>query len=54
MKKYSNDNVRKINRTSRVSYSIIIPKWMIKKLGWKERQKLKFKLRGNKITIEDF
>ena len=53
MKKYSNDDVRKLNKTGGSSYSIVIPKDMVKKLGWRERQKLQFKLSGKKITIVD-
>ena len=54
MKKYSNDDVRKLNKTGNSSYSVVIPKGMIKKLGWKERQKVKFTLRGKTISIKDF
>ena len=53
MEKYSNDDVRKLNKTGRTSYSVVIPKDMVKKLGWRERQKLQLKLSGKKITIID-
>ena len=53
MKKYSNDNIRKLNRVGRTSYSVVIPKAIVKKLKWKERQKLQFNLRGGTITIKD-
>ena len=53
MKKYSNDNIRKLNRVGRVSYSIIIPKNIVKELKWRERQKLKLKLKGKIVIIKD-
>ena len=53
MEKYSNDNIRKLTRVGKASYSIVIPKNMVKKLGWKERRKLKLNLRGKTITIKD-
>jgi len=53
MKKYTNDNIRKLNRTGIGSYSVVIPKKMIKKLKWREKQKLKIVLRGKSITIKD-
>ena len=53
MKKYSNDDIRKLNKTGLTSYSVVIPKDMIKKLGWRERQKLQVSLKGKKITIID-
>ncbi len=54
MKKYTNDNVRKLTKTGSGSYYAILPKEMIKELGWKERQKLKVKKSGKKIIIEDW
>ena len=54
MKKYSNDDVRKLNKTGSSSYSVVIPKEMIKKLGWRERQKVKFVLKGKTVLIRDF
>ena len=53
MKKYSNDNIRKLSKVGLSSYCVVIPKWMIKKLGWKERQKLKLSLDRKTIKIKD-
>ncbi len=53
MEKYSNKNIRKLTRTGRASYTVVIPKNMVKKLGWQERQKLKLTLKGKSITIKD-
>jgi bifunctional DNA-binding transcriptional regulator/antitoxin component of YhaV-PrlF toxin-antitoxin module len=46
--------IRKINKTAKRSYSVIIPMKIIKKLGWKERQKIVLSLRGKVITIKDW
>ena len=53
MESYTNKNIRKLNKTGRASYSVILPKDFVKKLKWKERQKLKVSLRGKTITIKD-
>ncbi len=50
MKKY----IRKIVKNGRNSYYINIPKEIVKELKFKERQKLTVRLRGRKITIEDW
>ena len=53
MEKYSNQDIRKLNKTGIGSYSVVIPKKMVKKLKWRERQKLQLKLRGKSVTIKD-
>jgi len=53
MKKYTNDGIRKLNKTGGSSYSIVIPKEMVKKLKWRERQKLHLKLRGKSVVVKD-
>jgi len=53
MKEYSSSNIRKLNKTGLASYSVVIPKEMIKKLKWQERQKLQLALRGKSIIIKD-
>jgi len=42
MEKYT----RKIIKTSRRSYSLVIPKKIIEKYGWKEKQKILVKDKG--------
>lgn len=59
MKKYkktkqTSDPVRKITKVGKYSYSVTIPKDMIKKLGWKERQKVVVKQKGKSITVKDW
>ena len=51
MKKY----IRKINKISRHSYSVVIPKSLIKKYGWREKQKLVLTDKGRgRIEIRDW
>jgi len=47
---------RKLQRVSTHSYAIIIPKEIIKKLKWQERQKLdiEFDEKKSKISIKDW
>lgn len=54
MKKYSNKNIRKITQTGRGSHYVVIPKEMMKELGWKERQKVVVKIERKKIIISDW
>ena len=46
--------IRKVNKTAKRSYSVVIPMEFVKKLRWKERQKIVVSLRGKKIIIEDW
>ena len=48
-----NREIRKVTRIAKRSYGVVIPMEFIKKLGWKERQKIVVTLRGKKITIKD-
>ena len=51
MEKY----LRKLNRTSRHSYGVVIPKELIEKYGWKEKQKVTITDKGRGvIEIRDF
>jgi bifunctional DNA-binding transcriptional regulator/antitoxin component of YhaV-PrlF toxin-antitoxin module len=48
-------NVRKVTKTGGgKSYSVTIPIEIMRKLGWRERQKVVVKQQGKKIVIEDF
>jgi len=50
MEKYT----RKIIKTSRCSYSLVIPKEIIEKYGWREKQKILVKDKGRgRIEIMD-
>jgi len=47
--------VHKLRKGSAYSYTITLPKEMVEKYGWKEKQKLTIKDKGNgKIEISDW
>ena len=51
MKKY----IRKIGKASKWSYNVVLPKEIIEKYGWSEKQKLTIKDKGRgKIEISDW
>jgi bifunctional DNA-binding transcriptional regulator/antitoxin component of YhaV-PrlF toxin-antitoxin module len=48
-------NIRKLTRVSTHSYSVIIPKEIIEKYGWREKQKVVISDKGNgRIEIRDY
>lgn len=47
-------DVRKLTKVAKSSYAVVIPMDIVKKLGWKERQKLVVRRYGNKVIIEDW
>jgi len=54
-RKLSQRNIRKLTRVGGgKSYGITIPISFIRKLKWREKQKLVVRLRGKKISIEDW
>ena len=52
-KSYKDRNIRKITKNGN-SRSVSIPVEILKKLGWKERQKVVVKLHRKKIIISDW
>jgi antitoxin component of MazEF toxin-antitoxin module len=46
--------IRKINKTAKRSYSVVIPMAYIKKLKWQKHQKVVLSLQGETITINDW
>jgi len=47
--------IRKIGKASKHSYNVVIPKELIEKYGWREKQKLVLTDRGRgKIEIRDW
>lgn len=48
--------IRKIRRVSTHSYAIVLPKGLVKKFGWRERQKVEIIFGGRKheILIKDW
>ena len=54
-RKYQDRNVRSLQSVSGGgSYGITLPKEYIKKLGWREKQKLTVTLIGDRIVIRDW
>lgn len=49
-----NKNIRKLTKLGGHSIAVTIPIDIIRKLKWRERQKVVVKLLGDKITIEDW
>ncbi len=54
MRKLKEKHIRKITITGGHCYGITLPIGMVRKLKWKERQKVVVKLRGKRIIIEDW
>ena len=52
-KKYNQRNIRKITKNG-TSHSVSIPVEFLKKLGWRERQKVVVFLKGKTLTIKDW
>lgn len=46
--------IMKVRKVSTHSYAVTLPKEVIKKFGWKERQKLVLRESGKKIIIRDW
>jgi len=43
--------IRKLNKTSNHSYSVVIPKDIVRKYKWRERQRLTVEDRGKGVVI---
>lgn len=52
-KSYKERNVRKITKNG-TSHSVSIPVEILKKLGWREKQKVTVKLYRKKVIISDW
>ncbi len=45
----------KLNRTSRYSYTVVIPKEIVEKYGWREKQKMTITDKGRgKVEVRDW
>jgi hypothetical protein len=53
MRKTSKSHIRKIQQ-SKGSYFISLPINLIRKLGWREKQKLTVTKRGKKLSVKDW
>lgn len=47
------ENIRSLTKVGGSSYAVTIPRAFIRKLKWKERQKLEVKLYKDRIIIRD-
>lgn len=48
-------NIRKLSKKGKYSYYITIPGELVKKMGWKEKQKLEIDIYGkDKLMISDW
>lgn len=51
--KLEEENIRSLTKVGGSSYAVTIPRGFIRKLKWKERQKLEVKLYRDRIIIKD-
>ncbi len=54
MRKLAEKNVRKLTRLGKSSLAITIPKEFLTSLGWREKQRVVLKKRGQAIIVEDW
>lgn len=52
--KFANRNVRKITKLGRHSLAVTLPVEFMKKLAWREKQKVVVSLKGRSIMIKDW
>lgn len=53
--KIENQNIRKLSKVAGgKSFAITLPIEYVRKLGWRERQKLKVELKGRHLIIKDW
>lgn len=53
-RKNEESNVRSLTKTGGASYAVTIPMEFIRKLKWREKQKLEVKLYQDRIVIRDW
>lgn len=53
-RKFANRNIRKITKVGGKSFSITFPIEIIKKLGWREKQKVVVKKSGSGVSVKDW
>lgn len=53
-RKLKHKNIRKLSRIGNRSIGLTLPIEMVRKLKWREKQKVVVRLRGKKISIEDW
>jgi len=53
-KKLKDKNIRKLTKIGGKCIGLTLPIEIVRKLKWRERQKVVVRLRGKKLTIEDW
>ncbi len=54
-RKFEEEHIRSLNKGSGgASYSIILPSYLVRELGWQSKQKLEVKKHGDGILITDW
>lgn len=53
MRKLADKNIRKIFKSGH-SYAITLPREMINKLNWQEKQRVAVKMNGRSVIIRDW
>ena len=53
-RKASEQNVRNITKNSSGTYSVLLPKKVVKSLSWQTGQKVTVLKSGDKLTIQDW
>ncbi len=53
-RKLEDRNIRKLTKVGKQSIAVTIPIEIVRKLKWREKQKVVVKKRGSKIIIEDW
>ncbi|MFH1088648.1 MAG: hypothetical protein V1719_02295 [Patescibacteria group bacterium] len=52
--KISKDDIRKLTRVAKYSLGLTLPVDVVRRLGWRERQKVTVKLSGRHLIIKDW
>ncbi|MEK7140198.1 MAG: AbrB/MazE/SpoVT family DNA-binding domain-containing protein [Patescibacteria group bacterium] len=53
-KRSDKENIRKITKVGKGSLMVTLPIDLVRKLGWKEKQRVVVKRKGSKIIISDW
>ena len=53
-RKIEDRNIRKLGKSGNKSITVTIPIDIVRGLGWKSKQKVVLKRKGDKVTIEDW
>lgn len=54
VRKQSEQNIRKLTKLGKKSLAVTLPVEAVKKLGWREKQKVKVSIKGKSIIVRDW